>query len=332
MTRADSDEQRSGGGSITWRFDIPLLTSRFMLWDFARVILISLAIMYVLVAFTGWLVDGEFVWLPPVVLLVGGGVVLGLFFIAALLLGNRSGARFTVSPEGVLYEAEERERRMNRLVAVAGAVAGSATTAGAGLLASSREELLVPWDEIRRVVTYPRQRVISLRNSWRVVLRLHVPRELYPQVAAAVDQYWRETQPLSVAATPPARAGRDALHYAGWASAVAVCAVAAQVWPWTDSEFAARIGVVGAAATALAVLTEVVGRRLWGVLALPLLLWHAVAIGISALDTIDGVRETAYVAGLDPGLLAVSSAGLTGLVAIAAWRAFGPEGTEAAGD
>jgi len=332
VTPADTDEQRSSGESITWRYDIQLLTSRFMLWDFARVILMSLAIMYVLVAFTGWLVDGEFVWLPPVVLLVGGGVVLGLLFIAALLLGNRSGARFAVSPEGVLYEAEERERRINRLVSVAGAVAGSATTTGAGLLASSREELLVPWDEIRRVVTYPRQCVISLRNSWRVVLRLHVPPELYAQVAVAVDEHWRDAQARMVPVASPSSARRGALHYAGWALAVAAGAVAAQVWPWTDSELAARIGVFGAAATALSVLTEVVGRRLWGIVALPLLLWHAVAIGISALDTINGIRETAYVAGLDPGLLAVSSAGLAGLLAIAAWRAFGPENAETAKD
>lgn len=44
---------------IEWHYDVPLLTSRFMVWDFVRVTLLSTAISYVLVAFTGGLVDGE---------------------------------------------------------------------------------------------------------------------------------------------------------------------------------------------------------------------------------------------------------------------------------
>ena len=113
-------QARHTEGTIEWEYRVPLLTSRFMLWDFARVIGLSVAIMYALVAVTGWCVDGEFVILPPVVLAVTASVMTALFAIASLLLGNRFTMTFSVGPDGVSYESGARERRINRVVAVLG--------------------------------------------------------------------------------------------------------------------------------------------------------------------------------------------------------------------
>lgn len=183
-------------GRIEWRYDIPLLTSRFMLWDFLRVTLLSAALMYLIVIVAGLVFGQELILLPWQVPAIIVGVLLGLFVLASLLLGNRQGARFAVDPKGVEYHAEKRESRMNRIVATVGALMGSPTTAGAGALAMSREHLHLEWEGIREVRYYPSARVIAIRNSWRTMLRLHCPPELYDDVAAAVRHHH--------AATPPA--------------------------------------------------------------------------------------------------------------------------------
>ena len=183
-------------GRIEWRYDIPLLTSRFMLWDFLRVTLLSAALMYVIVIVAGLVFGQELILLPWQVPALIVGVLLGLFVLASLLLGNRQGARFAVDAKGVEYHAEKRESRMNRIVAAVGALMGSPTTAGAGALAMSREHLHLEWEGIREVRYYPSARVIAIRNSWRTMLRLHCPPELYDDVAAAVRHHH--------AATPPA--------------------------------------------------------------------------------------------------------------------------------
>jgi hypothetical protein len=177
---------------IEWTYDIPLLTSRFMVWDFVRVILLSVVAMYVIVALGGLIIEQELIILPPMVFALTAGIMAGLFVLTSLLLGNRQGARFTVDARGVEYRAEKRERSMNKLVVIVGLLARNPTTAGAGTLAMTRERMLVPWESIHRVVVYPRARVIALRNSWRTVLRLHCPPELFDDVVSAVETYHRD--------------------------------------------------------------------------------------------------------------------------------------------
>ncbi len=188
-TAAGASGQEQRQGEIEWTFNVPLLTSRFMLWDFLRVILLSVMAMYVIVAVGGLIVERELIILPLEVFLLTTGIMFGLFVLTSLLLGNHQGARFTVGPKGVEYRAEKRERSMNKLVVLVGLLARNPTTAGAGTLAMTRERLFLPWGSIHRVVVHRRERVIALRNSWRTVLRLHCPPELFDEVAAAVESH-----------------------------------------------------------------------------------------------------------------------------------------------
>lgn len=172
---------------IEWEYRIPLITSRFMLWDFARVIVLSVLIMYVLVALTGLLVEGELVILPPQVFLITAGILVGLLLIVVLLMGNGFSQTFTVdSVGGVRYAAGSREQKWNRAAVILGALRGSPTTAGAGLLGVTREKGGWTWRQVYAARYFPRQRVISLRNSWRTVIRLHCTPENYEQVRALV--------------------------------------------------------------------------------------------------------------------------------------------------
>lgn len=186
-----SSPEVEGSATITWRYDIPLLTSRFMLWEFAKVIAISVAVMPIVVGIAGLVAEGELVAVPWRVLALVAAIMFGLFALAALLLGNRHGAVFTVSPEGVGYEAAPRERRLKRLVAVLGTAGGRPSVAGAGLLAMSREADLIPWADIRSIKSYPAPRVIVFKDSWRVLARLYCPPELFESVAAACAAHHR---------------------------------------------------------------------------------------------------------------------------------------------
>lgn len=180
---------------LEWTYDIPLLTSRFMVWDFVRVILLSVTAMYLIVAVGGLIVEQELIILPPFVFLLVTGIMFGLFALTALLLGNRQRARFIVSAKGVEYRAEKRERAINRLAILAGLLTLNPTAAGAGTLAMTREKLFVPWDAIERVVVHSRPRVISLRNSWRTVLRLHCTPELFDEVVSRVEAHHGAARP-----------------------------------------------------------------------------------------------------------------------------------------
>ena len=178
--------QSDGLETIEWSYRVPLLTSLFMLWDLLRVTLLSVLSMYILVALMGLIVEGEFVVLPFQVFAIVTGIMLGLFVLVSLFLGNGVSMTFSVCAEGVSYSMGRRQKGLNRATVVLGALSGSPTTAGAGLLAASREQGSWKWSELHEARYFARTRVISLRNSWRTVLRLHCTPENYEQVRAAV--------------------------------------------------------------------------------------------------------------------------------------------------
>lgn len=181
-----SDDVRPAIPAIEWSYRVPLLTSRFMLWDFLRVTLLSVLAMYVLVALMGLIAEGELIVLPLEVFLIVTGIMLGLFVLASLLLGNNVPMLFSVRPEGVSYGMGKRQKGLNRATVILGALSASPTTAGAGLLAASREQGGWAWSDLREARYFAGPRVISLRNSWRTVLRLHCTPENFEQVRVAV--------------------------------------------------------------------------------------------------------------------------------------------------
>ncbi len=312
-------------GVLSWDVDIPLATNRFILWDLLKVSVLSPAIMWTLVALMGWFIEGEPVLLPfLLVVLVGAGLFGGLLF-ACLLLGNRVGATFSVGPGGASYESGKRERRVNRAVAIVGLLAGSPSTAGAGLLAMSSEAASFDWSDIITVRPYPRERVIVLRNSWRVVLRLYCPPETYPTAAELVSRFHAEAVGRRIAAGPrPSTRPRPAFSL-GWTAVVLAAGLCAHAWYWVDSEQATRAAVAGTLLLVAAGWFGGPGRRILAAASLPGILWHAVDLTLSATDTFeswDGSSVTT--ATLDTGMLVLAAGATAALVAMGAWRLLAP--------
>ncbi len=335
VAEAAPAEPESAGETIEWEYRVPLLTSRFMLYDFVKVIILSVVIMYVLVAVMGWFVDGEFVWLPPQVFLITGGAMAGLFTIACLLLGNRFTMQFTVGPDGVGYASGSREKKWNRAAIIIGALAASASATGAGLIASSQEEGGWPWAELHRANEYPGPRVITLRNSWRAVLRLHCTPENYEQVRAAVSAGLAKgaaERATEEAGAPPS----VPRPWYSWAAAVLVPVVATilvTAWPWLQYEDGMRFVVLSGLLLIVAGLQQGFLRRAPAALSLLPTAYVGYLTVVEMLSTSDGwfPGEIIYGWEYDTALLAITLAGEAILVGLAFWWMLGRERAAAEG-
>lgn len=193
---------------ITWEVDIPLISNPNILgaWFKAMGATYLLSMLILGTIFIG---TGEWRQLPLVagmfLLVVAGLAVVGLL-IMLLVLGNRFRAQFEIDKQGVRYTAlDSRARTLARLAVLAGALGGSAQTAGAGLLAVSQERVSLGWKGIFGVRYQPKRCTIVLRNQWRNVMFLYCTPQNYTAVKAWVDQEMvrcSTPQPKSRSASP----------------------------------------------------------------------------------------------------------------------------------
>ncbi len=175
---------------LSWEIDLRLVTDPFVLYDTGKVVLISALLIIFVGSLIALMLGGatapweEWRMGLQIVVLVFGGLGLGMLLVMLVFFGNRFPVRMTLEPRGVRWEALSRRGRWaNRGAVVLGLLAGQPAVAGAGMLAASRRVETMRWKDIQRVRFHPQFHVISLMNGWRVVIRLHCPSALYPEVA-----------------------------------------------------------------------------------------------------------------------------------------------------
>lgn len=188
----DAKHQSVGSPAYAWQASFPLLTNRFFLWDMGKLFFFTGLIIALLLTLM-LLAVGNPSAIPPLMLLMAllmAGFILLTLLVCVLWFGNRFHALFAVNSEGAMVEvARDRDKAANRLAVVLGILRGNMAATGAGLLAVSEEAKRIEWSEVRHVLYYPDARVISIKNSWRVVVRLYCTSENYEQVAEAVRNY-----------------------------------------------------------------------------------------------------------------------------------------------
>jgi len=196
VINGSSDDQGStlqdSPQALEWEIAFPLLTNRFFLYDMVKLFFWTFLI-FNGIMMTIFLIQREFDALVPM-LELSVVIVLGLALltvpITAIIFRNRFPTRFAVRPDGAFYKSlSGRASTLNRAAIVVGILAGKPGAAGAGLLAASQETGGIAWQDVRKVHEYPAQCVISLMNSWRVVLRLYCSPEDYPRVIELVHTY-----------------------------------------------------------------------------------------------------------------------------------------------
>jgi hypothetical protein len=305
--------------AASWSRDVKLVTNRFLAKDMLVVLVVALPIMEVLVAGMSFFIGEDVVWIPPSILGIAFGVVLGLFlFSAGVVLRNRVPMEFLVTPGGVAWSTGRRQKKMTRAALTISLLAGSPTAAGASLLALAQESGRLPWKEVRKVTYFPGPGVITLSNAWRPTLRLYLPTDQYHDVAAMVDRYaLRAKQPgprLLI------RWGREAWTRTGFALASVAATALATVWydlavddlwrPLLLAGFLVAIGtVLGGAA-----------RRILGFLGTALTLYLFVRHLMEGFDHVTGFTGIDYgrFFSVDSLTFALSVAGYVALLALGA--------------
>jgi len=97
---------------------------------------------------------------------------------------------FFVNLEGAGQEASKTTSNVNTGLAVAGSLLGSLSAAGGGILAKSRENDFIRWDESRSVALNRKKKTVTVtRKSLIFPIRLYCTDDNYEQVAAFIREH-----------------------------------------------------------------------------------------------------------------------------------------------
>ena len=179
-------------GEISWEFNAPLLTNQFIMYDLLKVwgfstLFLGLLMAGIAVYDRNWRTLAD---MAPVVGAVSAGFLVLLILVMLVFFGNRFPMGFRLGPQGAMVVSLSRRGRWgNRLAVILGALAGKPGVAGAGLLGMAQETVGVAWDDVRRLNIHAPARVISLMDSWHVVMRLYCTPQNYEVVLNAVQKW-----------------------------------------------------------------------------------------------------------------------------------------------
>lgn len=178
---------------LVWETDIPLF-SRRMLGQWSMAMLATALVMFLILGIV-FAAQGEWDSLVPM-LAVSVGAAAGLWLLGLLIMlvlfRGKYRVRYTLSDKGLLCETIDTvAKKANRLAIIAGFLGRSPQTAGAGLIALSRETEEVLWKGAFRAVYDPKRHFITLGNAWRSLMWVQCTPENYAEVAAAVEAHMR---------------------------------------------------------------------------------------------------------------------------------------------
>jgi hypothetical protein len=175
---------------IEWRTDVSLLGQPTMLWNFAKVIVLSVLLMGSLLSFLVAM-NGDFDMIPGMLGLtgaVGGGFAVLMLLVILVVFRNRMAMAYRVDAACArMVQIDRRAKVGTKAAIILGALSGSPSAVGAGLLAETQATQNVAWSAVRKVRCSPRWRTVQLANSWRTVLILYCTPETYEPVARYVE-------------------------------------------------------------------------------------------------------------------------------------------------
>lgn len=182
----------SGSHEIEWEISVPLLNNRLMVGALVKVLGLSVLLLGGLLSLifasqNNWdLIPQMFLMMA----LVGAGLILLGLVVMGVIFGNRMRCRYSVSDEGIRFEAIDKTlRATNRLAVIVGLLLGRPQAVGAGLIGQSQEIQNMNWRGNFRAQYEPDAHVVTLRNGWRRLMIIYCTAENYAEVAARVQAY-----------------------------------------------------------------------------------------------------------------------------------------------
>lgn len=180
---------------LEWDFSIPLY-NRFIALDCLKAFGIPFAI---IASFFGWSIysqkeHGGTISLYGLnyTLLFIGILILLTMLLLWIIYKNRFESHFVIDSKGVgvAYQGatSKKNKGINTLLIVLGAFAKKPGAVGTGLISQSMQSMSVEWNEIFKIVAFPRSRVIVLRNNWRQIMVVYCTKENYDQALEMITQ------------------------------------------------------------------------------------------------------------------------------------------------
>jgi hypothetical protein len=166
---------------IEWSIKVPIFRNPIILRQLGLGIGIPFGLIFVLMLVLG---------AKPADLLYPAILIGALFFLTWLFImivwGGKYDAEFIVDNKGVRCRTAARQARQNRVInaltVVLGLLSGKPAVAGAGVLAQSRQDVLVKWGNIRKVKEYPRRSTIMVYGGFAQNIAVFCTAENYEQV------------------------------------------------------------------------------------------------------------------------------------------------------
>lgn len=117
-----------------------------------------------------------------------------IWVIVGIVMDLRGGffASFVITSKGIHFSSGKTEKKIANAATVIGILAGSASAAGAGLLARSEQDAFVEWKNVKRVKVRKRLRYIFVREGFgNKPIGLYCTKENFPQVLALVQSKFK---------------------------------------------------------------------------------------------------------------------------------------------
>lgn len=180
----------SGGPSLDWEIDVPLVTNWIVLGGLAKVFAITAVVMAILLSLIS-VVTGEPERIPAMLVIsmaTAGGLFLLALLASLLVYGNRMRLHCRVDGAGAETVVVDRRTRAVAIISIILGVFGRRPIlAGSGLLANANVRQHMPWKVVTSARFNTRARTVSLvRAGWGAPLILFCIPANYETVAERV--------------------------------------------------------------------------------------------------------------------------------------------------
>ena len=150
---------------VEWSIQVPIFRNPVILRQLGLAVGIPFGLIFVIMLASG----------ASIADLRYPAILIGLLFFLTWLFirivwGGKYDAEFVIDDKGIRCRTAARQARQNRIVngltVVLGLLSGKPAAAGAGILAQSRQDVLVKWGSIKKIKELPRSNTIMVYGGF----------------------------------------------------------------------------------------------------------------------------------------------------------------------
>lgn len=153
---------------VQWEINVPMFRNTVILKDLGIAIGIPFGILIlILLIVSGGDISADGIGYPLIAI---GTLFFVSFLFIMLVYGGKYAAGYIIDAKGILNYTQKKQAKRNKIInsllVVVGLLLGKPSAAGAGILAQSRQSVLVKWKSIRKVKVYPSSKSIVVKGGF----------------------------------------------------------------------------------------------------------------------------------------------------------------------